>query len=82
MAYDVITTKTENTWRHENMNYKNEWLRGIFSTPAASECINVKFRGDAEEQPFTMSVFDMLRTDPRVEYITSEETGEVLYCCD
>ena len=64
------------------MNYKNEWLRGIFSTPAASDCINVKFRGDAEEQPFTMTVFDMLRTDPRVEYITSEETGEVLFSRD
>ena len=57
------------------MNYKNEWLRGIFSTPAASDCIT-------EEQPFTMTVFDMLRTDPRVEYITSEETGEVLFYRD
>lgn len=64
------------------MNYKNEWLRGIFSTPAASECINVKFRGDAEEQAFTMTVFDMLRTDPRVEYITSEETGEIFFLRD
>jgi len=64
------------------MNFKNEWLRGIFSTPAASDCINVKFLGDAEEQPFTMTVFDMLRTDPRVEYITSEETGEVLFSRD
>ena len=64
------------------MNYKNVWLGACFGASAASECINVKFRGDAEEQPFTMTVFDMLRTDPRVEYITSAETGEILYCCD
>jgi len=64
------------------MNYKNNWLSACFGSGVPGGLINVKFKGDAEEQPFTMAVFDMLQTDPRVEYITSDETGEVLYCCD
>lgn len=63
------------------MNYRNEWL-GVFSTPAASDCINVKFKDDPEPQPFTMACFDLLKTEARVEYITSEETGEVLFSRD
>ena len=64
------------------MNFKNEWLRGIFSTPAASECINVKFKDDPDEQPFTMACFGLLKTEARVEYITSAQTGEVLFYRD
>ncbi len=64
------------------MNYKNVWLSACFGTPAGGGLINVKFKGDAEEQPFTMAVFDMLQTDPRVEYITSAESGEVLFYRD
>ena len=63
------------------MNYKNVWLEACFGASAGG-LINVKFKGDAEEQPFTMTVFDMLRTDPRVEYITSAESGEVLFYRD
>ena len=63
------------------MNYRNEWL-GVFSTPAASDCINVKFKGDPEEQPFTMACFRLLKTEARVEYITSAETGEILFSRD
>ena len=64
------------------MNYKNVWLSACFGASAGGGLINVKFKGDAEEQPFTMAVFDMLQTDPRVEYITSAESGEVLFYRD
>ena len=64
------------------MNYKNVWLSACFGASAGGGLINVKFKGDTEEQPFTMAAFEMLQTDPLVEYITSSESGEVLFYRD
>lgn len=41
--------------------------------------INVKFVGSSEWARYTMAIFNLLVTDKDVEYITSEETGEILY---
>ena len=43
------------------MNYKNNWLSACFGSGVPGGLINVKFRGDAEEQPFTMTVFPAKR---------------------
>lgn len=65
------------------MNYKNDWLSSCFGpAPAAGDLIDVKFKGRDNTERYTMSIFGLLATDKNVEYITSYETGEILYCRD
>ena len=62
------------------MNYRNVWLGACFGASAGS-LINVKFRGrDAAD--FPRASFDDLKSDPACEWITDNETGEILFSRD
>lgn len=41
--------------------------------------ILVKFKNDNELIGYTTDVLDLLKTEPAVEYILLESTGEILY---
>ena len=62
------------------MNYKNVWLGACFGASAGG-LINVKFKG-RDVANFPRASFDDLKTDPAVEWITDEESGEILYYKD
>lgn len=62
------------------MNYKNVWLGACFGASACS-LINVKFKG-RDVADFPRSSFNDLVTDPAVEWITDNETREILYYKD
>lgn len=63
------------------MNYKNNWLSACFGSGVPDGLINVKFRG-REVADFPRSSFDDLKDDPAVEWITDNETGEILFPLD
>lgn len=63
------------------MNYKNVWLSACFGASAGGGLINVKFKG-RDVADFPRASFDDLKSDPACEWITDDETGEILYCCD
>lgn len=63
------------------MNYRNEWIATIGGKTDKSEEICVKFK-NGREVIYTTAIFNLLKTDPEVEWIASEETGEILWCCD
>lgn len=44
----------------------------------AGEKIRAYFK-NGREAVYTMSIFDLLKTDPAIQFITSEETGEIIY---
>lgn len=62
------------------MNYRNEWINAVCGKVESQE-IEVRFK-NGREVVYTMDIFDLLKTDPAVEYITSLETGEILWCRD
>lgn len=41
--------------------------------------IQVKFRGRENTAVYTVNIMGLLKTDPAVEWIIDNETGEVLY---
>ena len=63
------------------MNYKNVWLSACFGASAGGGLINVKFKG-RDVADFPRRAFDDLVTDPAVEWITDDETGEILFPLD
>jgi len=63
------------------VNYKNVWLSACFGASAGGGLINVKFKG-RDVADFPRASFDDLKSDPDTEWITDNETGEILYCCD
>ena len=63
------------------MNYKNNWLSACFGSGVPGGLINVKFRG-REAADFPRSSFDDLVTDPAVEWITDDASGEILFYRD
>ena len=62
------------------MNYKNVWLSACFGASAGG-LINVKFKG-RDVADFPRASLEDLKSDPETEWITDDETGEVLYCYD
>ena len=62
------------------MNYRNVWLSACFGASAGS-LINVKFKG-RDVADFPRSSFEDLVTDPECEWITDNETGEILFPLD
>lgn len=58
-------------------NPTSEILNAITSLDAG-EKIRATFK-DGREAVYTMYIFDLLSTDPDIQHITSEETGELLY---
>lgn len=48
------------------------------SANIGAEKIRVYFKG-GKEAVYTMRIFGILKTDPAVEFITSEETGEIIF---
>lgn len=63
------------------MNYKNDWLSACFGSGVPGALINVKFKG-RDVADFPRSSFDVLITDPECEWITDNETGEILFPLD
>lgn len=63
------------------MNYKNDWLGACFGSGVPGGLINVKFRG-REVADFPRSSLDDLVTDPAVEWITDDASGEILFYRD
>ena len=63
------------------MNYKNNWLSACFGSVVPGGLINVKFRG-REVADFPRRSFDDLVTDPAVEWITDDASGEILFYRD
>ena len=63
------------------MAFKNDWLSACFGSNNGPT-IDVKFNHHSEPDIFSKSMLSMLVTDPGVEWITDNETGEVLYCKD
>ena len=63
------------------MNYKNNWLSACFGSGVPGALINVKFKG-RDVADFPRSSFDDLKVDPAVEWITDNETGEILFPLD
>lgn len=59
-------------------SYKNEWLGACFGAAHSGGLINVKFRG-RDVANFTRGMFNILITDPELEWITDDETGEILF---
>ena len=59
-------------------NYKNVWLSACFG-PGPAALIDVKFRHHAETDSFPAASLEDLKNDPAVEWITSNETGEILF---
>ncbi len=62
------------------MNYRNVWLGACFGASAGG-LINVKFKG-RDVADFPRASLDDLKSAPACEWITDNETGEILYCCD
>ena len=62
------------------MNYKNVWLGACFGTLAGG-LINVKFKG-RDVADFPRASFDDLKSDPACEWITDNDTGEILFYRD
>lgn len=63
------------------MSYKETWLNSCFGSNA-NDRIEVHFKDGREPARYTMDVFDMLKEDSAVDCILSDQTGEILYCCD
>ena len=63
------------------MNYKNVWLSACFGTLACGGLINVKFKG-RDVADFPRASFDDLKSDPAVEWITDDASGEILFYRD
>lgn len=67
------------------MSYRNVWIATINSAFSSAgvpgTLINVKFRG-REVADFPRRAFDDLKDDPAVEWITDDETGEILFPLD
>lgn len=62
------------------MNYRNTWLSACFGA-SAGDLINVKFKG-RDVADFPRASFDDLKSDPNTEWITDDETGEILFFRD
>ena len=63
------------------MNYRNVWLSACFGASAGGGLINVKFKG-RDVADFPRASFDDLKSDPAVEWITDDLTGEILFPLD
>ncbi|MBO4733098.1 MAG: hypothetical protein J5662_01345 [Clostridia bacterium] len=50
----------------------------LTKTPSA-EKIAAKFKTRNDMINYTLAIFDELKADPDIEYIVSQETGEVLF---
>ena len=62
-------------------NYRNEWLNACFGS-SSGKTINVKFKHHSETDSFPASSLNMLKGDKAVEWITDNETGEILFSRD
>lgn len=62
------------------MNYKNVWLGACFGSLAGS-LINVKFKG-RDVADFPRVSLEELKSDPETEWITDDDTGEILFSRD
>ena len=61
------------------MSYQSEWLDACFNpNENPSHPIRAYFT-DGDSAIYTLAIFDLLKSDPTVDCITSEETGEILY---
>ena len=63
------------------MNYKNNWLSACFGSGVPVALINVKFKG-RDVADFPRASLEDLKSDPDTEWITDDETGEVLFFRD
>lgn len=63
------------------MNYKNNWLSACFGASAGGGLINVKFKG-RDVADFPRGSLEELKSDPETEWITDNETGEILFPLD
>lgn len=60
------------------MNYRNEWINSCFGNSNA-ETITVYFKDGREPATYSETMFDLLKTDNLVKWITSDTTGEILF---
>ena len=60
------------------MNYRNEWLNACFGKVKHEESITAIFKG-GRKISFPISTMELLKTDPQVVTIYSNETGEVYF---
>ena len=63
------------------MNYRNVWLGACFGASAGGGLINVKFKG-RDVADFPRVSLEELKGDPETEWITDNDTGEVLFSRD
>ena len=63
------------------MNYRNVWLSACFGASAGGGLINVKFKG-RDVADFPRASLEDLKSDPGTEWITDNETGEILFSRD
>lgn len=62
------------------MNYRGVWLSACFGASAGS-LINVKFKW-RDVADFPRGSLEDLKSDPETEWITDDDTGEILFSRD
>ena len=58
-------------------NPVNDFI-GAITEKTSGNRIRAYFR-NGKQATYTESIFELLKTDPDIEFITSENTGEIIY---
>ena len=62
----------------KNQNFAEFWINSCFGIGTVGDPVTVEFK-DGRIVEYTTAILDLLKSDPDVDHVMLNETGELLY---